>query len=115
MSCLEQIWLREGTRTIYPRREQTEQCKSVMTIATYPLNCYLKDGISVDVSGHSHHFYGTVLVVLADTLAAHQLGGFKVGVGFSLRVCRDCMATKEMIQDKVGVLHSKEHDDKVCL
>ncbi len=40
-------------------------------------------------------------MVLADTLAAHQLGGFKVGVGFALRVCRDCMATKDMIQDKV--------------
>ena len=29
---------------------------------------------------------GTVLLTLADTLAAHQLGGFKVGVGFALRV-----------------------------
>ncbi len=28
---------------------------------------------------------GTVLLTLADTLAAHQLGGFKVGVGFALR------------------------------
>lgn len=60
----------------------------------------LKDGIHVEVNGHDHHFYGTVLLVLADTLAAHQLGGFKVGVGFSLRVCRDCMATREMIQSK---------------
>lgn len=45
--------------------------------------------------------YGTVLVTLADTLAAHLLGGFKVGVGFSLRICRDCMAVKEDIQTKV--------------
>ena len=51
--------------------------------------------------GNAHHFYGTVLAVLADTLAAHQLGGFKVGVGFSLRVCRDCMATRDMIQENV--------------
>ena len=39
--------------------------------------------------------YGALLVTLADTLGAHQLGGFKVGVGFSLRICRTCMATKE--------------------
>ena len=46
-------------------------------------------------------FYGTVLLVLGDTLAAHDLGGFKVGVGFALRICRDCMATKQMTQEKV--------------
>ena len=30
---------------------------------------------------------GTVLVLHADTMAAHQLGCFKVGVGFSLQKC----------------------------
>ena len=30
---------------------------------------------------------------LADTLAAHSIGGFKVGVGFSLRKCRMCLTT----------------------
>lgn len=53
------------------------------------------------VNGQVHKFHGTVLLMLGDTLAAHDLGGFKVGVGFSLRICRDCMATKEMIQEKV--------------
>ena len=70
--------------------------------STYHLLDKLKDGITVDVGGFTHQFYGTLLVLLADTLAAHQLGGFKVGVGFSLRVCRDCMATKEMAQYKVS-------------
>ncbi len=55
----------------------------------------------MDVEGVTHHFYETVLLCLADTLAAHQLGGFKEGVGFSLRICRDCMATREDIQTKV--------------
>ena len=32
---------------------------------------------------------GAVLVMLADTQAAHAIGGFKVGVGFALRRCRD--------------------------
>lgn len=41
------------------------------------------------------------MLTLADTLAAHTLGGFKVGVGFTLRICRMCMATSEQIQTNV--------------
>lgn len=44
---------------------------------------------------------GAVLAVLADTQAAHYLGGFKIGVGFSLRPCRNCLATKETMKVKV--------------
>ena len=44
---------------------------------------------------------GAVLAALADTQAAHLLGGFKVGVGFSLLRCRNCLATKEMYSTKV--------------
>ena len=72
-----------------------------MYVTIIIITAFAQDGITVNVSGCSQQFYGTVLLVLADTLAAHQLGGFKVGVGFSLRVCRDCIATKEMIQGKV--------------
>lgn len=61
----------------------------------------IKDGITVTVSGQVHKFYGTLLLMLGDTLAAHDLGGFKSGVGFAFHICRDCMATKEMIQEKV--------------
>lgn len=46
---------------------------------------------------------GTVLVVLADTQAAHFLGGFKIGVGFSLRRCRNCLATKESLSTQVNL------------
>ena len=44
---------------------------------------------------------GAVLVMLADTQAAHSIGGFKVGVGFALRKCRDCLATGETMKHKV--------------
>ena len=47
--------------------------------------------------GHS------VLALLADTLAAHQLGGFKIGVGVSLRKCQKCMATYDDVQNKVSM------------
>ena len=53
------------------------------------------------VDGVEKSFYGTLLVVLADTLAAHDLGGFKSGVGRALRKCCQCMATGENIQSKV--------------
>lgn len=58
-------------------------------------------GIVVQVDGKETRIYGTVLFLLADTLAAHQLGGFKVGVGFSLRKCRQCMVTFNDMQTKV--------------
>ena len=56
---------------------------------------FLQHGIEIEVDGHVRSVKGTVLALLADTLAAHQLGGFKIGVGFSLRKCRTCMATAE--------------------
>lgn len=99
VSGVEQVWVRNGAFTIHQRCQHFELCKRqnnfVMLMLLYV------DGITVDVNGSTHHFYGTVLLCLADTLGAHQLGGFKVGVGFSLRICRDCMATKEKIQEKV--------------
>lgn len=39
--------------------------------------------------------------MLADTVAAHSIGGFKVGVGFALRKCRNCMATAETMAKMV--------------
>ena len=59
------------------------------------------NGIELYVGGSEFHFYGALLVFLADTLAAHELGGFKIGVGFALRKCRVCLATFEDIQSKV--------------
>lgn len=42
-----------------------------------------------------------LVAFLADTLAAHQLGGFKIGVGWAFRKCRHCLATKQHVQTKV--------------
>uniref|UniRef100_A0A1X7V1K2 Uncharacterized protein n=1 Tax=Amphimedon queenslandica TaxID=400682 RepID=A0A1X7V1K2_AMPQE len=44
--------------------------------------------------------HGSVLLALADTLAAHQLGGFKVGVGFAFSKCRDCFINEDDIAFK---------------
>ena len=40
-------------------------------------------------------------MMLADTQTAHSIGGFKVGVGFTLRKCRDCLATGETMKYNV--------------
>ena len=36
----------------------------------------MQHGIEIEVDGHIRNVKGTVMVLLADTLAAHQLGGF---------------------------------------
>lgn len=46
---------------------------------------------------------GAVLAMLADTQASHAIGGFKVGVGFSLRKCRNCLATRDTMSTQVHV------------
>lgn len=47
---------------------------------------------------------GTVLLLLADTLAAHQLGGFKISPGGAFRKCRDCNATQNLMNSKVIII-----------
>ncbi len=57
-----------------------------------------------DCERHPHSYnYGTLLLFLADNLAAHQLGGYKVGIGFALRKCRVCMATSESMRTEVYI------------
>lgn len=53
------------------------------------------------IQGAERSVRGAVLFALADTLAAHELGGFKVGVGFAIRKCRMCLATGEQISQRV--------------
>ena len=58
-------------------------------------------GSTILINGKEILVKGAVLAVLANTQAAHLLGGFKVGVGFSLRRCRNCLATKDSMSMKV--------------
>ena len=45
----------------------------------------------------------TVLFFLADTVGAHEIGGFKLGLSRSFRKCRQCLATHESMTTKVFV------------
>ena len=51
------------------------------------------DGIQVLINNEYRTIRGTLLAFLADTLAAHAVGGFKGSMSFALRICRTCMAT----------------------
>ena len=64
------------------------------------LNFYVK-GCLLTINDKEVLVKGAVLAVLADTQAAHSLGGFKVGVGFSLCRCRNCLATKDTMSFQV--------------
>ena len=64
------------------------------------LNFYVK-GCLLTINDKEVFVKGAVLAVFADTQAAHSLGGFKVGIGFSLRQCRNCLATKDTMRFQV--------------
>ena len=56
------------------------------------------DGLTVTIAGSTHTLHGGLIAFLADTLAAHAVGGFKGSMSFALRVCRTCMCTPQQIQ-----------------
>lgn len=79
-------------------------------IATYGINVFLRpfveylkhlycNGISITVGSESKVFHGGLIAFWADTLAAHQIGGFKCSMSFALRVCRSCMITSHQLQE----------------
>ena len=71
-------------------------------------------GIEVNLSGTIRHFNVGLLAFLADNLAAHQLGGFKESMSFAYRICRTCMATKDLsakafLESQFILRSAKEH------
>lgn len=95
---------------IHPKFRSQLRVINSSTVATYPiiekhgLDCILKPfvqdlnvlsttGLEVEIGGVKHTFRGALLAFLADNLASHGLGGFKMSFSFSFRSCRVCMAT----------------------
>ena len=60
------------------------------------------DGIAGFLNGEPHTYYGALIAFLADTLAAHALGGFKGSMSFALRICRTCMISPPEISGCVS-------------
>lgn len=95
---------------IHPKYRSRLQVINLVSIATSPmiqkhgideilrpfvdeLNVLSSSGIDVLVNGVNHNFKGALLAFLGDTLALHEVGGFKMSVSRALRICRTCMAT----------------------
>ena len=100
---------------IHPKFRSKLKCIFVAAIARsaiiqkHGMNWFLKpfvnsmlqlgnEGLSVSINGKECHFKVGTLAFLADTLAAHALGGFKESMSFAYHICRSCLATTEQIQ-----------------
>ena len=56
------------------------------------------------IADQQYNFRGTLVAFVGDTPAVNLAGGFKEGVGFAMRKCRQCMATDAQIQTKVRLI-----------
>ena len=78
------------------------------------------DGIAVTIGSTFKTYHGALLAFLADTLAAHLLGGFKGSMSFAHRICRTCMITKVAAQtcysedDSQCELRTPEKHEEQC-
>jgi hypothetical protein len=82
----------------------------------------LEKGVEMNICGTQESIKGALTAVIADNLAAHQVGGGGGGVqvAFSkgFRKCRTCLGTDEDIQnlffDCNFIYRSREDHDKYC-
>lgn len=59
------------------------------------------EGCEMQIGEETIAVHGAVVAMSGDTPASNFIGGFKEGVGFSLRKCRMCMATAADMEFKV--------------
>ena len=60
----------------------------------------LYDGVKVVTANGEQTIYGAVMAVCGDTLAQHEVAGFKEGVGFAYSKCRHCECNFEDMQEQ---------------
>ena len=58
----------------------------------------LRDGVQVVTAKGEKTIYGALMSVCGDTLAQHEVAGFKIGVGFAYSKCRHCECNFEDMQ-----------------
>ena len=54
----------------------------------------------MEINGTVQNVEGALVIAPCDTLAAHWIGGFKQGVGFALKACRQCSGSSKDIRSK---------------
>ena len=80
---------------LQPFINNMNKLRKVHTLVLLSITLFWLQGCLLTINDKEILVKGAVLAMLADTQAAHAIGGFKVGVGFSLRKCGNCLATKE--------------------
>ena len=65
------------------------------------ISCMQEEGYPLHVGSEVMTVRGGAISMLGDTPGSNFVGGFKEGVGFALRKCRQCMATSTDIGEKV--------------
>jgi len=63
----------------------------------------LTQGVDFLIHDKRRKCFGRVILCLGDTEGQQQIGGFKVGVGFSYRKCRLCYAVQEDVRNNFEV------------
>ena len=64
------------------------------------LNTLATTGVEIAWKSRPKVFHCALIAFLADNLASHLIGGFKLSMSFAFRICRSCMATKESSGDR---------------
>jgi hypothetical protein len=59
----------------------------------------LEEGVEIQVKGTKTTIFGTLIAVVAENLASHQIGGFKSGFSKGFRKCRTCLGIDHEIQN----------------
>ncbi|KAK7886077.1 hypothetical protein WMY93_025698 [Mugilogobius chulae] len=60
----------------------------------------LSSGVEIQTAGGKKTVYGAVVSLCGDTLAQHEMAGFKEGVGFAYSKCRHCECSFEDMQSQ---------------
>lgn len=69
------------------------------------------EGYRLELESEILTLHGALVCVCGDIPASNFLGGFKEGVGFALRKCRQCLCTKEDFKKNVS---QKPLVHKIC-
>ena len=79
------------------------------------INMLSSGGLQMQLHNTPHIIEGALVLVPADTLAAHWLEGFKEGVSFAVKNCRNCDTSGNMMATKYLALQCNErnHDTHV--
>lgn len=79
----------------------------------------LYNGVRITTLNGEMELYGAVVSLCGDTLAQHELAGFKEGVGFAYSKCRHCECTYEEMQinfeEQLFTKRTKEKHVRQCL